>query len=325
VGRSPEGSADASALIGSLRPSDPGSRASRLPDAAYRRWQRAKAQTAWAHAHVSRLALAAGETTLASATRCHLSGVLDGEPVRVCALGDLTAVGDDGAVWMRQLVKDAIVDSTTGAAPDVILLYCAGPMDWHGELGFHEITPGEVQLAFPPNHRPGTPMLSVRAGEDLDIAAIAAMERTRSAPFRFHIDRDVDYLRHTIVAERLLAGLSPQGARELHFFVSEEGMVAAAFVIMRVCGDDWTLLRCGDRDPTGARVGGIIQALVARDPAGPPSSIHGWLPLDFTPPQARRVATRRSSSCVMATLSGRHRHSSPLRAEESPSWKSDRI
>jgi hypothetical protein len=311
-------------LTGSLTPPGPNAGASGLTDDAYRGWQYAQTQTTWGHSHLSRLALADGNTALASATRRRFSGVLDGEPVRVCALGDLTAVGEDG-VWMRQLVEDAIADSDSGSTADVILLYCAGPMQWHGELGFHEITPSEVYLAFPPNHRPGTPMLSVRAGEDLDIPAIASMEQTRFAPFRFQINRDVAYLRHNIVAERLLAGLRPVAAQELHFFVTEEGKAAAAFVIIRVCGDDWTVLQCGDRDPSGARVGGIIQALIARDPVGPPSRIHGWLPPGFTPPQARRVSITRSSSCVMAALSRRHRHSPPLRAEDSPTWKSDCI
>lgn len=321
----PEASASAAILTGSRRLPGPSSHASGLTEDAYRRWQYAQTQTAWGQAHISRIALAVGDTLLASATRCRFSGVLDGEPVRVCALGDLTAVGENGFAPMRQLVEDAIVDSGPGPAADVILLYCAGPMHWHGELGFQDITPSEVHLAFPPNHRPGTPMLPVRMGEDFDIPAIASMERTRFAAFRLQIDRDVAYLRHKIVAERLLAGLSPAGTQELHFFVAEEGMNAAAFVVIRVCGDDWTLLHCGDRDASGARVGGIIQALIARDPTGPPSRIHGWLPPGFTPPQARRTFATRSSSCVMAALSGRYRLSRPLRAEDSPSWKSDRI
>jgi hypothetical protein len=53
--------------------------------------------------------------------------------------------------------------------------------------------------------------------------------------------------------------------------VADEGSEAAAYVIVSVVGNLWwTLEDCGDRDPAGARVGALLQALLAR--GGPLSS-----------------------------------------------------
>jgi hypothetical protein len=62
-----------------------------------------------------------------------------------------------------------------------------------------------------------------------------------------------------ITTRRLLAGLAAAGARQLHFFIAEEGITAAAHVVISVVGDLWTLEECGDRDPAGARVGVLLQ------------------------------------------------------------------
>ena len=63
-----------------------------------------------------------------------------------------------------------------------------------------------------------------------------------------------------------LAGLGTLGARELHFFIAEEGITAAAYVVISVVGREWTIEECGDRDGSGARVGALLQALIAREP-----------------------------------------------------------
>jgi hypothetical protein len=50
-------------------------------------------------------------------------------------------------------------------------------------------------------------MTMVRGGEERDLAAIVAMGRVRAEPFRFHLDRDVDFVQYAITSKRLLAGL----------------------------------------------------------------------------------------------------------------------
>ena len=108
--------------------------------------------------------------------------------------------------------------------------------------------------------------------------AIAAMGQIRSVPFRFHLDRSVDFIQHGIILKRLIAGLGASGAREPQFFVTEEGTIAAAYVVLTVAADRWTVEQCGDRDPTGARVGAILQALIARDPKAAAPEVAGWVP-----------------------------------------------
>jgi hypothetical protein len=56
---------------------------------------------------------------------------------------------------------------------------------------------------------------------------------------------------------------------------------------------------CGDRDPTGARIGAILQVLAARAPAGPPMRLHGWLPLSIRPPQIRVLDQAPASDIMM--------------------------
>jgi hypothetical protein len=65
------------------------------------------------------------------------------------------------------------------------------------------------------------------------------------------------------------------------------------------------LAECGDRDPTGARVGAILQVLIARDPSAARPAITAWLPADFRPPQIEIVGERPSSDIMMMRGLGR--------------------
>jgi hypothetical protein len=44
-----------------------------------------------------------------------------------------------------------------------------------------------------------------------------------------------------------VAGLGSANVRQLHFYIAEEGTTAAAYVILTVVGQAWTLEECGDR------------------------------------------------------------------------------
>ena len=296
-----------------------------LPQAARRRWRVTQMRTVWAQANSSRLTLTENGVRIASATRYLLSGVLNGQPIRICAIGDLTCRPETTPAAMSQLFEDIEADACTRHGASVILLFCNDLHRWHNEGRYQEITPLEIRLAFQPTRRPGAPMLSIRSGEDRDLPAMIAMDETRAAPFLFHLNRGVDFVKHGIVRERLLAGLGPAGKQELQFFVTEEGTVATAFVVLRVRAGIWTILQCGDRDPTGARVGAILQALIARDPSQPPPIVHGWLPPGFTPPQAIRVSATPSSQMLWARVLSDQLPESTLRAESSLYWLSDRF
>ena len=73
-------------------------------------------------------------------------------------------------------------------------------------------------------------------------------------------------------------GLEPSA--ETEFFVAEEGVSAVAYVVLTVSAGGWTLEEAGDRDPAGARLGAILQVLLAREPSRP------------APPDSRLVAAR---------------------------------
>jgi hypothetical protein len=152
------------------------------------------------------------------------------------------------------------------------------------------------------------------------------MNRVRAEPFRFHLDRDRDLLAYAIAKKRLLAGLGVPGAREVQFFVAEEGTTAAAYVVLTALGGEWKLEECGDRDSSGARVGAILQALLARDPAARRPSIRAWLPAGFVPPQITIAGKRPSADVMMVRpLSAAAEGARALGAENVLYWRGDRF
>ena len=94
-----------------------------------------------------------------------------------------------------------------------------------------------------------------------------------------------DFVRHNITKKRLLAGLLPADLLNVEFFIVEEGASAVAFAILTVTQDDVILEMCGDRDPTGARVGAILQVLRARTPSEARPLLTAFLPSGWLPPQ----------------------------------------
>ncbi len=293
-----------------------------LTAAAFARWQQAQSRTAWGRTHITQMALMDGDLLRASAACYHVPAVLDSRDVRVLAAGDLlphTSNLDD----TRALVEQMLVDAT--ASGDAVMVIGARERpSWADELGFADITPSTVELACPTTRRPGAPMLSIRAGEDSDLTHIVGMGDTAWATARrFHLTRDADFIKHGIVVDRLLAGLSPLGTLRLEFFATEEGTNAAAYVVLRVTEDGWVLQQCGDRDPTGARVGAIIQALVARDPTAVAPRIRAWLPPGVVPPQVRTTPSDASLGCVLARVLEPASDTAPLTAADSLYWRSD--
>ena len=73
----------------------------------------------------------------------------------------------------------------------------------------------------------------VRAGDDRDLADVATMDQARAADARFALRRDVPLIQYSIAKKRMQAGLGPPGARQVEFFVAEEGASAVAYVVLR--------------------------------------------------------------------------------------------
>jgi hypothetical protein len=268
------------------------------------RFEAARRKTTWGRAHQQRFALVEGDEWLAGATRYLLAGVLDDRPVSICAIGDVRAdpASHDGEL-VRTLIEH-LLDAATAEGADLALLLSDPDPAWSGRNGFEPLPISEAALgvAQSPNH--GAPMTLVRGGEERDLAAIVAMGRVRAAPFRFHLDRDLDFVQYAITGRRLLAGLGPPGGRQLQFFIAEEGITAAAYVVVSAVGRAWTIEECGDRDASGARVGAILQALIAREPIEHRPSIRGWLPPGFVPPQATILSETPSTSVMLVRSLG---------------------
>jgi hypothetical protein len=271
---------------------------------AYARFEAARMKTAWGRRHQRRFALVDGADVLASATQYDLAAVLDQRPVRVCGIGSIFSEpshrdGGHAQVLVDRLLGDAARD---GAA---MALVFSDVRDEHQPAGFEVVSMTEAELSVTESSRRGAPMTLIRGGEERDLAAIVAMGQVRATPFRFHLDRGVDFVQYAVTKKRLLAGLGPVRARQLHFFIAEEGTTAAAYVVLSVVGDTWTIEECGDRDPSGARVGAILQALIAREPVERRPTIRGRLPPGFLPPQVTIVSEKPSAHIMMVQVLGR--------------------
>ena len=64
--------------------------------------------------------------------------------------------------------------------------------------------------------------------------------------------------------------------------------MAVAYAVVMVTAGGWTLEEAGDRDPHGARLGALLQVLLAREPSLGTPLIRAWWPPAFpVPPQVR--------------------------------------
>jgi hypothetical protein len=245
----------------------------------------------WAREHQQRYALMNGSAVQASAQQYELTGVLSDRRLRLRGITDVCvdpARRDADAA--RQLIN-GLVERASRDGVDAAILF--GTIDEWSTVpdGFDVVPTADAVLTVAKPSRYGAPMILVRGGEDRDLAAIVAMGQARAEQYRFHLDRNVDFVKYAITRRRLLAGLAPADVRQLHFMIAEEGITAAAYVVISVVGDTWTIEECGDRDASGARVGALLQALIAREPAERGPVIRGWLPPGFVPPQVTMAST----------------------------------
>jgi GNAT superfamily N-acetyltransferase len=267
---------------------------------AYGQFFAAQVRTAWGERHLRLYALMDRGELLASAKRYDLTAVVNGRPAAVCGIGAVfTAPAHRGHGHAADLIE-RILTAARGDGAAYGLLFSEIGESYYRRLGF-EIVPAPPATAIRVLESPryGAPMTMIRVGEPRDFNAIIAMGKVRAQAAAFHLDRDNDFLQYGITKGRLLAGLGRAGARELQFFIAEEGTTAAAYVLMSVAGSTWTLEECGDRDATGARVGALLQALIAREPGERRPSIAAWLPSGFAPPQLALTPAAASKELMM--------------------------
>jgi GNAT superfamily N-acetyltransferase len=295
-----------------------------LTRARYGRFYDAQRLTAWGARHLDRWALVDRGTVLASAKTYAFRGVLDGREIDVIGIGAVFTQPAHRRGGRAHALIDAVIQRAADRGADLALLFSEIGADYYTPLGFSVVATAEHRIAVAAPDRRGAPAILIRSGHDRDLDAMAAMDRVRGEPFRFHLDRDRDLLAYAIAKKRLLAGFGQPGMRELQFFVTEEGTAAVAYVVVSAEGGVWTLESCGDRDPTGARVGAILQALIARQPAERPPAIRAWLPPGFVPPQIAIAASPPSRDIMMVRpLSPAAESARSLGATDVLYWRGD--
>jgi hypothetical protein len=150
------------------------------------------------------------------------------------------------------------------------------------------------------------------------------MSAARAEASRFSLDRTEDWIRFAIAKRRLLSGLGPPGLRQLEFLVTEEGHQAVAYIVSTVHEGRWFIEEAGDRDPAGARLGAMLQVMLARTPHLEAPEIRAWLPHNMSPPQTRIVREEPTAEVLMIRpLKDRTLPLPPLAAEEVVYWHND--
>jgi predicted N-acetyltransferase YhbS len=262
-----------------------------LTRAAYGQWNGAQMKTAWGRKHLRRVALVddAGRL-LASAKRYQHTVRVDGRDAWMCGIGAVfTPPARRGRGYAGQLITRMLEEARRQGATLASLFSEIGT-PFYERLGFRPVPLDEVTVQVRRKH--GAPAMLVRGGEDRDLAAVAAMHEGRTAGVRFTLRRTPMTIAYALAKKRLLAGLGPPGLRQVEFFVAEEGASAVAYVVLSENANGWTLEEAGDRDPAGARLGAMLQVLVAREPSHRTPYIRTWWPRAFPVPPQLELADR---------------------------------
>lgn len=293
-----------------------------LDRAGYGKYNEAQRRTAWGARHLERLVLTDGRRWLSTAKRYDLRARLDGAEVRMLGIGAVfTPRGLRGKGHAGELIR-RMLDQAAGEGFELALLFSEISPRYYEELGFASVPLTQVTLDV--ERRPGPPGIPIRSGEARDLPAVAEMNRAQTNAFRFAMSRDPEYIAYAIAKKRLLAASGPPHRRNVEFFVVEEGGRAAAYVILFEVGEYWMVTECGDRDPSGARVGAMLQALLADSGRRRPVMIRAWLPATFLPPQVRVDAREIPPLTMMVRrLRGDGALRPPVLADEVAWWHAD--
>jgi GNAT superfamily N-acetyltransferase len=252
---------------------------------AYGQWNHAQVKTPWARSHLQRYASIDERGRLRATAKQYRFDVRVGDRDGwMCGIGAVfTPPEQRGHGYASALVQELVTRAQREGALLASLFSEIGAA-FYERLGFTGVLLDEVTITV--DRKGGAPAMLVRGGEERDLEAVAAMHAVRSAPAPFALRRDRSLVHYALAKKRLLAGLGPSGRRQLEFFVAEEGASAVAYVVLNVNANGWTLEEAGDRDPAGARLGAMLQVLLAREPSHRMPLIRTWWPRAFAvPPQ----------------------------------------
>lgn len=265
---------------------------------AYGRYNEAQLRTPWGASHLARVALVDNSRLLASAKRYRFMVQVDGRELAALGIGAVfTPPAERGRGHAARLIEMLCAEAREDGC-SLAMLFSEIGSSFYERLGFRVVPHATSDVTI--KAKDGAPAVLVRAGEQRDAASVAETHVRRVAQYRFGQLPDADQVNYSVTKKRMLAGFDPSGRRTVEYFVTEEGYQAVAYVLMQVTRpqhpgepEGWSLASCGDRDPTGARIGAMLQVLLARHPGERPPTIRAWWPEGLRPPQleiARRAA-----------------------------------
>jgi GNAT superfamily N-acetyltransferase len=283
----------------------------------------AQLKTPWGQSHLDRVALVDGPHVMCSAKRYDLSLRLDGRIRRVLGIGAVfTAPAHRGRGCARELIV-RMLDTAVTEGQEFAMLFSEIAPAFYEQLDFVPMPLLESTLEVD-QKRGGAPAMLVRSGDDRDLPAIVEMSAARSANARLALDRSEDFVRYGITKMRLLSGLSPMGRRNTEFLVVEEGQQAVAYLVSTEQDGRWMIEEAGDRDPAGARLGAMLQVMLARHPGERLPEIKCWWPQGLVPPQVKVAASTPTQDVLMIRpLRDRILPLPPLAAAEVVYWHAD--
>jgi hypothetical protein len=289
----------------------------------YGRYWQAQLKTAWGGSHLDRVALVDGPQVLASAKRYDFSFRLDGRIRRVLGIGAVFTPPEFRRRGAASELLARIVEASEVDGYEFAALFAEIAPAFYERLRFMPVPVVEQRLEID-RKSGGAPAVLVRAGHDSDLPAIVEMNALRTESARLALDRREAFVQYGIVKKRLLAGLGPPGLREVEFLVAEEGHRAVAYLVSVSHGGTWTIEEAGDRDPSGARLGAMLQVMLARHPGEAVPEIRTWWPATLTPPQVRIVEAKPTSEVLMIRpLVDRALPLPPLAASDVAYWHAD--
>lgn len=294
-----------------------------LTRAAYGRFWTAQIRTPWGSGHLGRVALQDGRHLVSSAKRYDLAYRIDGRIRRVLGIGAVfTPPAYRGRGAARQMLTQ-LLETAEAEGYEYAALFSEIAPAFYEQLDFVPVPTVDWRLDVDRKDG-GPPAMLVRSGEDRDLPGIADIQAARGTAARLSVERSEDYIRYGLAKKRMLAGLGAPGARFVEFLVSEEGHQPVAYLVCVVQGQVWTIEEAGDRDPSGARLGGMLQVMLSRHPGEAPPVIRGWWPASLRPPQVHLSDPQQPGEILMLRpLKDRSLPLPPLSADDIAYWHGD--
>jgi len=290
-----------------------------LDRAGYERYNAAQLATPWGASQLHRVALADGPDWLATAKVYRLRGRFEGREIPVVGLGAVFTPASRRRLGHAGELIGRVLAAAAADGCRLAVLFSEIAPSYYERFGFRTVPLRQVLLGT--RKTPSPKGIALRSGDPRDMLAVADMNAMQADGFRFTLLRDPTYIAYAHAKKRLLAACGRPGFRQVEFLVVEEGGRAAAYAVVLEIGENWMITECGDRDPSGARVGAIVEALLAR--AGRRTQVRAWLPPGFLPPQLQVLRSEAPQIAMMVAPLGGLEITPPLGGADLAWWHGD--